>query len=81
MNEKGEDKYKFLEYEEKVKYTDADLLSKINEYRKKDYQGANKSQEDLIIKKIYKDTGVSIRQLSRVLGVGKGVIERIVKRS
>jgi len=32
-----------------------------------------------LIKEIYQRTGVSIRQLARVLGIGKNIIERALK--
>lgn len=38
-----------------------------------------KKERNKLIRKIYFDLGISIRQLSRVLGVGKAIVERAIK--
>ncbi|SES81618.1 REP element-mobilizing transposase RayT [Natronincola peptidivorans] len=72
---------KFLEYEEIKKYTDKALQEEIermiNTALIKELAIEERNQ---IINSIYKDTGVSIRQLSRVLDIGRGVVEKAVKR-
>lgn len=37
-------------------------------------------ERNLIIKNIYHEFGVSIVQLSRVMGVGRGIVQRAVKQ-
>jgi putative transposase len=44
-----------------------------------DLMDVSKDQRNQSINDIYQSTGASIRQLARVLGVGKSVIERAVK--
>lgn len=72
MNEENDDEC--LEYEELKKYTDEELAHKIKHF----YHLTSENITDTI-NSIYKDTGVSIRQLSRVLGVGKYVVEKAIK--
>ncbi|WP_279233313.1 hypothetical protein [Acetobacterium tundrae] len=38
-----------------------------------------KSERDECISQIYRETGGSIRQLSSVLGIGKRIIENMIK--
>lgn len=37
------------------------------------------NQRDEQIRKLHQETGASIRQLARVLGLGKGIIEKAIK--
>ncbi len=79
MNKPNKDK--FLEYEVKRGYTDKELkriingIIDINSITK-----LPKSKRDEIIYYIYKTTGASIRQLSRAMDVGRGMIEKAIKR-
>ncbi len=68
---------KCLDYRNTSKMTDDQLTAKI----KKDYQIESaqklaKEQRDALIQDIYKNERTSIRQVARVLGVSKGVIEK-----
>lgn len=63
-----------LEYDELKRYTDEELATKIN--HQYDLDNGNLFQT---IYTIYKDTGVSIRQLSNVLGIGKSIVERAIR--
>lgn len=79
MNKPNEDK--FLEYEVKRRYTDKDLkriISGIIDIKSISKQP--KKERDKVIYNIYQKTGASIRQLSRVLDIGRGIIEKAVKR-
>jgi len=78
MNKANDDK--FLEYEVKKKYTDKDLKRKINHIvDTKSIAKLPKKERDKVICNIYKITGASIRQLSRVMDIGRGIIENAVK--
>lgn len=81
MGKKNEDKC--LEYIENKRYTDIELEHKIKDYYKIQDIEQFKDSEELnhIILLIYKETGVSIRQLSRVLGIGKYIIEKAIKKT
>ncbi len=71
---------KFLEYEIKKSYTDEKLKNVINSIvDPKDMIKSPKKERDKIIYHVYESTGVSIRQLSRVMGIGRGIIQRAVK--
>lgn len=78
MNKPNDDK--FLEYEVKKKYTDKDLIARINNIVNiKSLPKLPKKERDKIICDIYNLTGASIRQLSRVMHIGRGVVENAVK--
>ncbi|GKX29802.1 hypothetical protein SH1V18_22820 [Vallitalea longa] len=69
-----------LEYDQKIKFTDYELKEHIQKrYNIKDINNFTKSDRDNMIFKIKKETGASIRQLSRVLGLGRGIIEKASK--
>ncbi len=71
---------KFLEYEIKKSYTDEKLKNVINSIvDPKDMIKLSQKERDKIIYHIYESTGVSIRQLSRVMGIGRGIIQRVAK--
>ncbi|MDD3839113.1 MAG: transposase [Clostridia bacterium] len=80
MNELNDDKC--LEYEEKEKYSDYELKRKIKtRYRIDAMNKMPKRQRDKLIYNIKQYTGASIRQLSRVLGIGRGIIQRAVRKT
>lgn len=81
MNEANEDEC--LEFVEIKKYTDDELKEKIKKHydvvdikKIEDREKLNK-----VILLIYNETGVSIRQLSRVLGIGKTIVENATKKT
>jgi hypothetical protein len=75
-----EDNHNFLEIKSNSKFTDTDLLNFISEkYNILAIQEMSKIERNAYIKDIYEYAGVSIRQLSRVLGVGKKIIEKALK--
>ncbi len=78
MNETNDDQC--LEYFEKKKYTDVQLKKEIErKYDIKEINDMTKEKRDKLINNIKEDTGASIRQLSRVLGIGRGIIEKAVR--
>ena len=78
MNQINNDKC--LEYVEKKKYTDAQLTKELKRnYKIEKINTMTKEERDKLIYKIKQDTGVSIRQLSRVLGIGRGIVEKATK--
>jgi len=79
MNKPNEDK--FLEYEVKKKHTDRELkriISGIIDIES--IAKLPKKERDKVINNIYQTTEVSIRQLSRVIDIGRGIVEKAVKR-
>ncbi|WP_339362290.1 transposase [Vallitalea maricola] len=69
-----------LEYYNKTKLTDNELKDQLEvKYDIKDINNISKSNRDKMIFQIRKETGASIRQLSRVLGLGRGIIENATK--
>ncbi len=71
---------KFLEYEINRDYTDEKLKSVISDkVNPEDTVKLPKEERDKITYHIYKSTGVSIRQLSRVMKIGRGIIQKAVK--
>ena len=78
MNEESNDKC--LDYCKKTKYSDTQLKSNIKKkYVIEKIEAMPKNERNKLINRIKKDTGCSIRQLSRVLDLGRGVIERATK--
>ncbi len=70
-----------LEENRVVKYNDKRLRELIiNKYAIRDIKSIPKKEQDAMIKEIYSNIETSIRQLSRVLGIGKTAIERVVKQ-
>jgi len=69
-----------LEYKQSAKYSDEILKKIIREsFSINDLMDVPKDKRNKLIKDIHQNTGVSIRQLARVLGVGKNIIERALK--
>jgi putative transposase len=68
-----------LEYEVKIKYTDENLRLEILKFHNKPelISGLPREERNKVVKKIKQSTGASNRQLSRVLGIGRGIIDRI----
>lgn len=68
-----------LDYETKTKYTDEKLKNIILKIYATPEMiiGLPKEERDNVIKDIKQFSGASNRQLSRVLGIGRGTIERI----
>ncbi|VUZ26445.1 Uncharacterised protein, partial [Acetobacterium wieringae] len=69
-----------LDNRSKTRWTDerlTDLLSQNPEYRNLGELSVDKRNQ--LIRQIHQETGGSIRQLSRVLGLGKMMVERAVK--
>lgn len=81
MNETNQDEC--LEFIENKKYTDNELAERIKNYYKIIDITELKDREKLneVIAMIYEETGVSIRQLSRVLGLGKTIVENATKKT
>ena len=70
----------YLEACSKTRWSDeqmTDLLSQNPEYRNLGELSVDKRNQ--LIRQIQQETGGSIRQLSRVLGLGKMMVERAVK--
>lgn len=75
------DNQNFLEYKQVKKHTDNMLRNIIKkEFNSDNISGLLIEERNKLINEIYQNTGVSIRQLGRVLGVGKGVIENALKQ-
>ena len=81
----------FLDEEDRTKFIECLLKAKgkgkfkIYGYCLKEYEinNINKmpiKERNKIIEKIYNETESSIRQLSRILGIGKTIIEKAVKK-
>lgn len=69
-----------LEYKQSAKYSDEILKKMIRQsFGINDLIDIPNDKRNKMIKDIYQSTGVSIRQLARVLGVGKNIIERALK--
>lgn len=75
------DNQNFLEYKQVKKYTDNMLRNIIKkEFNNYNIPELTIEERNKLIKEIYRKTGVSIRQLGRVLGIGKGVIENALRQ-
>ncbi len=72
---------KCLEMDQTIKYTDAGLLEIVKNMRGLTHVSMlgqlPKKGRDEVIRKIKKKTGVSSRQLSRVLGISRGIVEKV----
>jgi K+/H+ antiporter YhaU regulatory subunit KhtT len=69
-----------LEIKTKIRLSDqqlADILKKNREYQH--LESYEKSKRNQLIRQIHGETGSSIRQLSRVLGLGKMIIEQALR--
>ncbi len=75
MNTQKDDKC--LDYQSAAKITDNELAATIQKkYQVSPGQKLSKDQRDQLIQELYKAEKTSIRQLARVLGVSKGMVER-----
>ncbi len=71
-----------LEYEIKIRYTDEKLKNEISKIHKPELiSNLTKKERDNIIREIKEHTGASIRQISRVLGIGRGIVEQAMTYS
>ncbi|MEG6616740.1 transposase [Peptococcaceae bacterium 1198_IL3148] len=78
MNAENYDQH--LDVKPVTKYSDAMLQQKLQrELATLQLEKIPTTQRNEIIKLIYQRTGVSIRQLARVLGLGKNIVEKAVK--
>ena len=78
MSEESDDEY--LDYKTVIKYSDDKLRHKIEEKYDIDMiKGAKKKRRNEIIKEIYKETKVSVRQLARALELGRNIVENAIK--
>ncbi len=68
---------KCLDYRNTSKMTDDQLAAKIKkDYQIRSVQKLTREKRDKLIQDIYKNERTSIRQVARVLGVSKGVVEK-----
>jgi K+/H+ antiporter YhaU regulatory subunit KhtT len=77
---KEENQDQCLEIKTKIRLSDqqlADILKKNREYQH--LESYEKSKRNQLIRQIHGETGSSIRQLSRVLGLGKMIIEQALR--
>ncbi len=71
----------FMDYEEKRKFTDEEVTKIIKKITHiESIIKLPKKERDSIIIKIYNSTDTSLRQLSRVLGLSRGIVEKAMKR-
>jgi len=75
-----EDHHQYLEHNPAKKYTDQALYNFIQKEYRADLMELDLKERNKQIQEMYKVTGVSMRQLGRVLGVGKGVIEAALRQ-
>ncbi|NTW71166.1 MAG: transposase [Eubacteriaceae bacterium] len=68
-----------LEYSEKKIYTDSDLAILIRREYFKDKVLTDPNEKQRLLKQIYLDTGASIRQIGRVMGLSKGAVVKSLK--
>ncbi len=77
-NEQNEDKC--LDYDEKIRLTDNEVrkyFEKLDIENIRELQQLEKSKRNAIIREIKAIEGVTIRQLSRITGVSKSIIDRM----
>ncbi len=80
MDRKNDDKC--LDYKPLNNYTDISLKELIhNQYNLEQFREMSPEEKNLVIKKIYQTTGASIRQIGRVIGMGKSIIERAIHKT
>ena len=78
MGEESDDEY--LDYKTVTRYSDDKLRHKIEEnYDIAMLKDTDKKKRNEIIRDIHRETKVSIRQLSRVLEIGKNIVENAIK--
>ncbi|WHY01133.1 transposase [Neobacillus sp. DY30] len=81
MNQLNNDQ--FLEHQERVRLTDEkvkDFLIHQGIKNISDLQQMEREDRNAVLTRVIQQRGVSIRQLSRITGISKGVIERVTKR-
>jgi REP element-mobilizing transposase RayT len=79
MTTKNDDKC--LEYSRIERYNDKSLRELIyKEYDAEKLYSASEEEKHALIRDIYYDTNTSMRQLGRVTGIGKSVIEKAVRQ-
>lgn len=69
-----------MDYEEKVRLSDSELrkcFSKLGVYNISEIQHMERDKRNEIIRKIKSLEGVTIRNLARLTGISKSVIDRI----
>ena len=76
---KSDNNDKFIECEQSTKWTDVTLREFIEENYGSEFRDISIEARNTMIQEIYERTNVSIRQLARTLGMGKNIIERVVK--
>ena len=70
----------FIDYEDNRKFTDRELIQIIGKITYlESIIKLPKNERDKVINKIYTTSGVSIRQLSRVIGLSRNIVEKAVK--
>ncbi|MDY0234545.1 MAG: transposase [Gudongella sp.] len=77
MNQNNEDS--FPEFEDYIKLTDTEVLKKIYDMGIRnisEFQKLEKNIRNSFIKELKMTKGISIRQISRITGISKGIIER-----
>lgn len=77
MNQNNEDS--FPVFEEHIKLTDTEVLKKLYDMGIKnisEFQKLEKNRRNSYIKELKMTKGISIRQISRITGISKGIIER-----
>ena len=77
MNQSNEDN--FSVFEDNIKMTDTEVLKKLRDMGVKsisEFQKLEKSARNSYIKELKMTKGISIRQISRITGVSKGIVER-----
>ena len=69
-----------LEYNHNLKITDSQLKALLEkEINSNEINEKSRAESNKIIKDVYKQTGASIRQLERVTGISKAVIEKALQ--
>lgn len=72
-----------MDYENKLNYSDTQIREIIfRDYaiNSNDIKQLPKQERAIILKKLYQEVGVSVRQLSRIVGISKSVIGTEIKR-
>lgn len=78
MNQKND--YSFPVFEDYIKLTDSEVLNKIYDMGIAniiEFQKLEKTIRNNLIKELKMTKGISIRQISRITGTSKGIVERV----
>ena len=78
MNQKND--YSFPVFEDYIKLTDSEVLDKIYDMgiaNISEFQKLEKTIRNNLIKELKMTKGISIRQISRITGISKGIVERV----